>query len=82
MRRAYRLPEEAFCRGNITFSTEHELNRVAFFIKSTVEILPLLTNFDVGLIYSIRRTAHFQMWADSLINLRCVLLNPSPDQTV
>ncbi len=46
----HHLPKESFCRGNIAFRTEHEFNCISFFIQGTVEIFPLFTDFDVGLI--------------------------------
>ncbi len=47
---SHHLLEEAFYCGNITLCREQELYSVTFFIQRTIEILPLFTDFDVGLI--------------------------------
>ena len=43
---SHHFTEEAFCRRNIAFCTEHELNRIALFVHYTIEILALLHNLS------------------------------------
>ncbi len=45
--------EEPFRRANITLGAQHEINRLAFFIQRAVQILPLLTDLDVGLVNTV-----------------------------
>lgn len=75
----HHLLKESFCYGNIPFGTEHKLDGVAFFIDSAVEILAASSDFGICLIDSIGGAAHLQIWANSLVNLRRVSLEPSPN---
>jgi hypothetical protein len=74
---SHQLLEESLCRGNVTLRAEHELNCASFFIHGAVQILARLPDLDVGFIYPIRRTAHLQMLADTLIDFRGVTLDPT-----
>jgi hypothetical protein len=50
---------------------------ISFLVYGAVKIFTCLTDLDVGLINSIRSAAHFQMLADSLIDLRGIPLYPA-----
>ena len=58
---SHHLLEEAFCRRNIAFGTEHKLDSLTFFIHCSIEIFALLPNLDVGLINTIGRATHLQV---------------------
>src|ERR1700749_1349628 len=74
---SHHLLKETFCRRNIALSAEHKLDCISFLVYGAVKIFTCLTNLDVCLINSIRSAAHFQMLADSLIDLRGITLYPA-----
>lgn len=72
---SHHLPEKAFCRGNIAFRREHELDPVALRINGTVQVFPRLSYFDVCLIHAVRGSGQLQVMAHSFVDLRRVTLD-------
>ncbi len=72
----HHLLEEPFRRGNVTFRGEHKLDCVTFFIEGSVQVLPLLPDFDLGLIYSVRSAGELEVRAHPFVDLRRVPLDP------
>ena len=70
------LLKEACRCGDVAFSREDELNSGSFFIDGAVEMLPLLADLHLYLIYSERGAAHLQVRTDSLVDLWHAPLNP------
>jgi hypothetical protein len=78
----HHLLKEAFHCGNIALSAEHEFYGLPFLVHGAVEILTRLPDLDVGLVDTVGRTAHLQVLADSLIDLRAITLYPTKDSRV
>ncbi len=55
----------------------HKLNSISFFVQRAIRIFTRLTDFDVGLIHTMGRAAHLQIWTDALVNFARVSLNES-----
>ncbi len=55
----HHLLKESFCRGNVAFCREHELDRVAFFIQGAIEILPLLADLHLCFVNAVGGASHF-----------------------
>jgi hypothetical protein len=74
--RPHHLLEEPFCCGNVAFSREHEFNSLALLIDSAIQTLTDLPDFDISLVYSIRRAAHLQMRPDALVDFGSISFHP------
>src|SRR5215203_4551810 len=82
MLRPHHLLEEPFRRGNIAFSTEHELDRLPLLVHGSIEILKRLPDLDVRLVDTEGRAAHLQMRSDALVNFGRVSLDPTKNSRV
>lgn len=64
---------------NISVLAQQEIDGVALFTNRTVEVLPLASHADVGLVYSPRSPYWASRAATSLLELGDVALYPSED---
>jgi hypothetical protein len=74
---SHHLLEEAFCGGNVAFCAKQKFNCIALLIHSAIKIFTSLPDLDIGLIHSIGRTTHLQMWTDTLVDFWGVPLYPT-----
>lgn len=70
------LEETAGSLG-ITLCSKHKIQRVAFFIYSSIKVGSFPLDLDIGLINTPRLASPFQMWSDLFVDLRSVLMHPS-----
>ncbi len=47
---SHQLLKEPFCRGNVTFVTQHKFDGVASGVDGAVEVFPLGAHLHVGLV--------------------------------
>ncbi len=73
----HHLLKEAFDGGNIALRYSR-MNSIVFLLsRARVLAFPLLSDFNVRLVYRVGSARQLQMWADSLIDLWGVSLDES-----
>jgi hypothetical protein len=75
----HRFAEEGFGGGYVTPRAQPEVDCPARSIDGTIEIAPLASDFDVCFVNTPRPTNCKGISAPALLELRCVVLDPSHD---
>ncbi len=79
---SHHLLKEPFCRGNVAFRAEHELDGRPVFVHCAVQVLPTLADLHVGLVDAEGGAAHLQVRTHQLVDLGRVALDPPEDGDV
>ena len=80
MNGSQRLAEKPFCGACIPLGTEQEVDRVAFRIHCSIEILPFTFDLDIGFIHSIGILRCLETRTASFIEFRGIMLNRDNSQ--
>src|SRR3954471_21262467 len=79
MRGGEGFEQELFGRCRISCRTEEEIERISFRINRSVEVHPLLFDFDRGFIDTPRVVGGFEVRSATFLHLGRVALNPAID---
>jgi hypothetical protein len=79
IRRAkYLLSKEPLRSSSIAFGCEQEIDGLPCGVHGSIKILFLALHLYIGFIHAVTLVGGLQMWATSLVQLRCVCLHPAP----
>ena len=73
-------PQEHLRRDQVALGRQHELDGLAGRIDSAIQVGPVASNLQVGLIDPPRPIRTAQLAANPLIQNRCIPLDPAPDR--
>ncbi len=66
----------------ITLRSEQEINSLALLVDGAIKVFPLTVYFDVSLIEAPTKASPFLVFAQGLLDTRCVMHNPALNGTV
>jgi hypothetical protein len=79
VRSAKNFAEKLLSRSNTTDLIQEKIEGLAGRVYSAIEIQPLASDLDIGLVDPPRIIGLFQIWAAARIDFRCILLDPAVD---
>lgn len=82
MTAARHFSEETFGCASAAGLVQDEIKCLAGRVKGSVQIHPLATDFDIGLVNSPRIFGLLQVWATAFIQFWCIALNSTVDSGV